>query len=148
MPISVTPEHIDSVIVSEFYTRVPDSTMTICALHLVNGAVITGESACVDPANFDAEKGRIYALEDAKRKIWQLEGYLLREKMAKEPTTAKARVELELEELKEKLVALGEFLDAGQPAKVDDIGWELLHEQRKHMRAYRDVLETRLESWG
>lgn len=56
--------------------------LTICIITLKNGFMVTGESACASPANFDREIGERLAREDAKRKIWALEGYQLRTRLA------------------------------------------------------------------
>ena len=77
----VTPEHLESVIVSEQYHVFPNSTFTACLLTLKNGYTVLGESACASPENFNAELGRKIARENAKNKIWQLEGYLLKERL-------------------------------------------------------------------
>ena len=50
-------------------------TLTVCVLKLTNGAMVTGESNCIDPANFDVELGREFARKDAINKLWALEGY-------------------------------------------------------------------------
>lgn len=42
---------------------------------------MTGQSAAASPENFDEWIGRKYAREDAVRQIWQLEGYLLRQRL-------------------------------------------------------------------
>ena len=76
----VTPEHIESVIGKVLYKRMTD-TLTICVICLRNGFTVTGESACASPENFDKELGEKIAFEDAKSKIWQLEGYLLKNKL-------------------------------------------------------------------
>ena len=52
---------------------------TYCVIILENGFKVTGESACVDPAIYDEQKGRQYAYEKAFDKIWEKEGYLLRQ---------------------------------------------------------------------
>jgi hypothetical protein len=80
----VTPSHIDSVIVGEDFHVFPGTTLTVCCLALKNGFTVTGESAAASPANFDAELGRKIARENARSKIWPLEGYLLREQLAAE----------------------------------------------------------------
>jgi hypothetical protein len=80
----VTPSKIEEVIKSEQYYVFPDTTLTICALTLQNGFVVTGESAAASPENFDRDIGQKIARERAKDKIWALEGYLLREKLNKE----------------------------------------------------------------
>jgi len=78
----LTPVLIDSVIKSEQYHVFEGATLTVCCLTLKNGCTVTGESACVSPQNFDAELGRKIARDNAREKIWALEGYLLREKLA------------------------------------------------------------------
>ncbi len=77
----ITPEHLESVIVSEQYHVFPNTTFTACLLTLTNGYTVLGESACASPENFNAELGRKIARENAKNKIWALEGYLLRQKL-------------------------------------------------------------------
>jgi exopolyphosphatase/pppGpp-phosphohydrolase len=78
----LTPAQIDAAIVSEQYHVFPGTTMTVCALSLRNGYIVTGESAAASPENFDEAIGRKIARENARNKIWALEGYLLREKLA------------------------------------------------------------------
>lgn len=77
----ITPEHIEDMIVSEQYHVFDLSTVTICLLTLKNGFNVVGESACASPENFNAGLGRKIARENAKQKIWALEGYLLKEQM-------------------------------------------------------------------
>lgn len=55
--------------------------LTFCVIVLQNGFTVTGESACASPENFDAEVGRKIARENAKQKIWPLEGYLLKQRL-------------------------------------------------------------------
>ena len=55
--------------------------LTFCVLVLKNGFTVTGESACASPENFDAEIGQKIAYENARNKIWMLEGYLLKENL-------------------------------------------------------------------
>lgn len=76
------PAHIDAQIVAEQYHVFPGTTLTVCALTLQNGFNVVGESAAASPANFDQEIGRKIARENARQKIWALEGYLLRSKLA------------------------------------------------------------------
>ena len=73
---------IDAVIAGEDYHVFPGTTMTVCALKLRNGFIVLGESAAASPENFDKEIGRKIARENARNKIWALEGYLLRDKLA------------------------------------------------------------------
>ena len=75
----LTPKLIDDTIVGEYFHIVPNTTLTLCVLTLTNGFTVTGESAAVSMANFDKEIGRKVAKENARDKIWALEGYLLKE---------------------------------------------------------------------
>lgn len=77
----LTPSHIDSVIKDIKYYIVQDTTTTICSLILENGFVVNGESAAASKENFDEEIGRKIAYENARNKIWQLEGYILKQKL-------------------------------------------------------------------
>lgn len=51
-------------------------------LTLRNGYHVTGESAAASPENFNEEIGRKIARENARAKIWPLEGYALRTRLA------------------------------------------------------------------
>lgn len=64
------------------YHRVPDTTVTICAITLKNGFTVVGESACIDPNNFDQTIGQKIAYENAFEKLWQLEGYRVKSQLA------------------------------------------------------------------
>lgn len=99
----LTPAMIDSVIASEHYFTAGDGyagaaaltieeggaieppvqldLLTFCVLILKNGFTVTGESACASPENFNAEIGRKIARDNARNKIWLLEGYLLRQRL-------------------------------------------------------------------
>lgn len=74
----LTPAHIDACIVAEDYHVFPGTTNTVCLLTLKNGYTTIGDSACASPENFDAEIGRKLARDNARNKIWALEGYLLK----------------------------------------------------------------------
>lgn len=58
-----------------FYTH---QHMTICVVELLNGFFLLGKAAPVDPLNFNPDIGIHYAFQDAVRKGWEVEGYLLR----------------------------------------------------------------------
>ena len=78
----VTPEIVDSTITGEDYHVFPGTTLTVCCLKLRNGFAVTGESACASAKNFDAELGRKIARQNAREKIWALEGYLLKQRIS------------------------------------------------------------------
>lgn len=78
----LTPELIEGTVVDQQYHVFGDTCLTVCCLTLKNGFTVTGESACASPENFDAELGRKIARSNAVNKIWPLEGYLLKERLA------------------------------------------------------------------
>lgn len=75
----LSPTDIDDVIVGEDYYVFPNTTFTVCLLTLLNGFKVSGESAAVSLENFDVEIGRKIAKDNARNKIWALEGYLLKQ---------------------------------------------------------------------
>lgn len=79
----VTQEMISEVIVrgKTQYYAFPHTQVTICCITLRNGFNVIGESACASPENFDEELGKKIAYDNARDKIWQLEGYLLKQSL-------------------------------------------------------------------
>ena len=78
----LTKEMADATVKDVQYHHFPGTLHTVCLLKLRNGYTVTGESACVSPENFSPVVGEQLAYEDAKEKIWVLEGYLLKEMLA------------------------------------------------------------------
>ncbi len=105
---TVTKESIEAKIKSVIYLNVGDGVeatdggttnqdvldnlklVTLCIIILENGFKVEGVSACVDPANYNEDIGRSCAYENAFNKIWEVEGYLLRQAMWEKDETAKA----------------------------------------------------------
>jgi len=75
----LTPDHIDEQIRAVTFHVFPGSRTTVCMLTLRNGFELIGESSCVSAANFDEAIGQKAAFNNARDKIWLLEGYLLRD---------------------------------------------------------------------
>ena len=75
----VTKKYIESQIKETSFTR-PKGTLTMCFLTLKSGFILTGESACIDPANFDEKMGRDIAYENAFNKAWELFGFHMLQK--------------------------------------------------------------------
>lgn len=75
----LTPALIDGCIVTKQFHTFEGTCTMVCLLTLKNGFTVTGESACASPENFDQEIGEEIAYDNARDKIWQLEGYLLKQ---------------------------------------------------------------------
>lgn len=77
----LSPEKIDAAIVGETYTVLPSGKVMVCELTLRNGFTVRGDAAVVSKANFNEEVGRKVSRENARAKVWELEGYLLQERL-------------------------------------------------------------------
>ena len=81
MKTYLTPENIEAVIESEKY-ELPSGGMTICILTLKNGARVVGINyGAINQERQDWAVGRKNAREQAIEKVWELEGYLLRQRI-------------------------------------------------------------------
>ena len=77
----LTPKKIDETILGEQYHVFPETTVTVCCLTLRNGFCVIGKSAAASPENFNVDIGMKVARQNARREIWELEGYLLRHQL-------------------------------------------------------------------
>ena len=77
----LTPDNISDVIDRVSYTRLPSGKTTVCEIILKNGFSVEGTSSVVSIENFDQEIGEKISFENARNKIWELEGYLLQQKL-------------------------------------------------------------------
>ena len=82
----LTQEDINAKIKDAKFTVLEDGRTTICNLYLENGFTVRGESACVSKENFNKNIGEQIAFENAKEKVWELEGYLLAENIYRSKT--------------------------------------------------------------
>lgn len=67
------------------------------------------------------------------------------ERAYKPSTTPVDRMQIEYDELGNKLIKLGEFIERGKPTFLNDKEWELLNKQREYMANYANVLLKRME---
>lgn len=82
MSISVTQDQINNIIkMSEkkVFHRVFDKQCVV-VIKIKNGFTIVGESACVDPTNYNEKIGYEIAIKSIEKRLWELEGYLLQNK--------------------------------------------------------------------
>ena len=160
-PRSIKPEDIESYVKSEtFFTAgqaaeslglpIGDEAklLTLCVIVLKNGFTVTGESACADPAKFNAEIGQKIARANALNKVWPLMGYVLRSQIAGvsgllEPEGFKDRVRVEARDLESKLSKLTTFIE-GDMGGIPPVDQQSLKDQQKAMVDYLDVLKNRI----
>lgn len=81
----VSTERVESVLEeSEFlvYNKVYGNTTIVVAI-LPNNFIIVESSGCVNPDNYSEEIGKNICLDKIKKKIWELEGYALQDRIYK-----------------------------------------------------------------
>ena len=78
----LSPDMIDSMIISKAFHVFEGTTTTICRIELKNGFSCVGESAAVSLENFDEKIGESIAFNNAREKIWVVAGMLLKNHVA------------------------------------------------------------------
>jgi hypothetical protein len=121
----VEEARIDGLMASLSYTtaHLEGTTSTVATARLPGGFVVAvGHDACVSAANFKAELGKQYAIEDAeaaaRKKLWEFEGYALYLRLEQLRAAGvdmampahQQRVLLERFELDDKLAKLRDFV--------------------------------------
>ena len=77
----LTEEFLESEI-KEVQDQRLSGTITHCTIVTKSGFTFTGESACVDPNNYNKELGEKYAYENAFEKMWLPYGFWLHKALA------------------------------------------------------------------
>lgn len=80
LPNKLTMGDILDTVVKADYWRLGETTTTVCQLTLKNGFSVIGQSACIDPSEFNKSIGEKVAWDNALEKVWELEGYLLQQR--------------------------------------------------------------------
>lgn len=149
LPNKVTPgviEHILAQSKTEF-TKLGKKT-THCMITVPSGFEITGESSCIDPAEYTQELGEKYSQERAVQTLYMLEGYILAsERMEQEarknrPTNLIFRhseLSLILEEIREEI-------KAGKPPELSPAEWAETVNQHNALTDAADAL-AKLINW-
>jgi hypothetical protein len=124
-----------------------DGTLTICILTLHNGWQLFAESACADPANYNKEIGERISYDNAVKKIWQLLGFALVEKLHNTPKDFAGRLRMEISELGSKLEKLNLFIDGNGDVykSLSEKEQHLMIDQRDVMSKYIRILADRIE---
>ena len=115
----VTHEMLEGMVRDVSYTVIGE-TLTICNIICKNGFSVTGESACVDPANFDKKKGEMYAYESAFNKLWPLAGFLMKQRMYEDETQVDRIAKLCHEVNRAYCEGLGDFSQKHWDKATDD----------------------------
>lgn len=76
----VTPDMLNDEVADVEY-QVFHGVLTVCCITMQNGFMVTGESACASPENYDWVIGEKIAFANAKEKMWPLLGFRLKDKL-------------------------------------------------------------------
>lgn len=158
----VTMDQVDAIL-SEcvFEANQPDGrTSTFVHVYTKDGYLVgQGHSACVDPANYNAERGleaaQGKAYGDAVNELFKLEGYALRkdilagryvltEDERKLPAFLQ-RLIIEGNELAARLANLQKYLNSGGHKTLDEAQQALLHAQVSAQESLLEILRNRLK---
>ena len=72
--IKVTQAEIDLLLNSaDVQVRTEFGKCTVVTARLQNGFILTESSACVDPANYDAELGKRLCLQHIENRLWEVD---------------------------------------------------------------------------
>lgn len=124
----LTKEFLESEIDKVEYNRFGE-TNTHCTITTKSGFTFTGESACVDPSNFDQKIGEKFAYENAFNKMWTPYGFWLHKALAEydyrlQPPSGDSKIEAQ------DVIPEGATFDFGtavealkQGARVAREGW-------------------------
>ncbi len=121
--------------------------LTFCVLVLQNGYTVTGQSACADPANYNPDIGNRLATEDAKKKIWSLMGYALKEEIHKNGDGSFfGRMQREARELEDRLNKAIAFIGSDTFDNLSSVERDLLISQKNAMAEYHEILTQRINA--
>jgi hypothetical protein len=160
----LSPNDIDAAIIGETFTTLPSGKVMVCELTLRNGFTVRGEAATVSKANFNEAIGQKISRENARSKVWELEGYLLQDRLASAPKAQPApgaahagystlaphqqRVVNERAELNERLAKLVAFTQGLTCAGLDYAERNRLDQQVATMTMYSEILGERIAAFA
>lgn len=152
----VTSEQIDKIIAEGTIEVEKKGEKTTTVLFTTKeGFEFFETAACVSPENYNMKIGKEICLKRIKDKLWAFEGYCLQKELYNtRPTTAKERVEIERQELIDRLEKLSVFLDKcddmiekGENPPISSLQRGLLRSQLETMEIYKNTLTLRLRNW-
>ena len=145
MKNKVMIEDVNAAITNVTYTLLPNGRTTVCQVTVKDCFTVEGTSACVDIANYNEEVGNTLAFKEAVNKVWQLLGYELALQIKENDKTFETRLQIEHDELLEKIQKLRAFADRGYPL-ANEAQKDLLAQQLNHMTSYHNILKERLSA--
>ena len=82
MTFKISSAYIDEIFENSKFEdfKSKNSPCTVVIMTLPNGYTLVESSGCIDPKEYDHELGIQLCKEALRRKVWQLEGYLGKQK--------------------------------------------------------------------
>ena len=148
--VSVTQEQVNDNMQAVSVQTLEDfgKKITHVSVRMKNGFVLTEDSICVDPANYDENIGKDVCLGRIENKVWFLLGYALQDKVANTPKDYKERMVVEFKELADRTEKLKKFFHSETFNDLPAEKRELMERQYKAMCEYQDILGERIELEG
>lgn len=152
----ITVNDLHALISRTEYTRLEGTTKTFCHIFIGDsGFSVTGESACLNPADFDEAVERDLAFKDAFHKLWPLEGYH-RMRVAGQCVAASVTVQPhqqrvidEKAALDKNAKALSNFIGLNPVFEtLDPAEQERMKVQNDLMWQYSEILGQRIAAFG
>ena len=116
-PEAVDPEDVEmlqdmitAAVVSSDFHVLPGTQITVCTITLRNGTKVLGYNyGAIDPARQDWKQGRQAAYDKAREKVWELEGYALRERLVTASATLEVAADPEADKAAQVLEVVLDF---------------------------------------
>lgn len=147
LPSKVTPGAIEHILAqSKVDYAVLGGKLTHCMITLPSGFIVTGESSCVDPAEYNKALGEKYAKDRAVQMLYMFEGYTLASALYEQRERANPFVNLVYEhsEVLENIDSLKAYAKQCK----DDVSGEayaLMGDQHMAMEEYASLLSARMD---
>ena len=148
LPGKITPGAIEHILAqSKVDYNVLGGKLTHCMITLPSGFIVTGESSCVDPAEYNKALGEKYAKDRAVQMLYMFEGYMLASELYEQRERSDPYVDMVFEHrdiLKniESLKARSKDLGKDNNDAID-----LVHmgDQHMAMEEYASLLAARMD---
>lgn len=149
LPSKVTREDLDHILAqSKIEFNVLGGKLTHCMITLPSGFIVTGESSCVDPAEYNKELGEKYAQENAVQTLWMLEGYSLAGALYEQRERTNPYVDMVFEhgEILKNIDKLKQYAKRYKD-NIPNEEYTLMGDQHMAMEEYASILNERIESY-
>lgn len=147
LPSKITPGAIEHILAqSKVDYAVLGGKLTHCMITLPSGFIVTGESSCVDPAEYNKALGEKYEKDRAIQMLYMFEGYTLANELYEQRERANPIVDMAFRhaELAEIVDAVQAQIANGKPETTTDERWDATKKHLKHLTQAMVYLATPL----